>query len=93
MLQNFLYLCKKKTQVVFFVFHFEQLSFSPYECLGLCRHRLKVAQNEKRKKKLLGFSFYINIANVGSVSLGQKVERQSFFSEESIDAAAASLLQ
>ena len=26
-LQNFLYLYKKKTQVVFFVFHFEQLSF------------------------------------------------------------------
>ena len=30
-LQNFPYLYKKKTQVVFFVFHFEQLSFSPYE--------------------------------------------------------------
>ena len=29
MLQNFLYLYKKKTQVVFFVFHFEQLSFFP----------------------------------------------------------------
>ena len=28
-LQNFLYLYKKKTQVVFFVFHFEQLSFFP----------------------------------------------------------------
>ena len=39
MLQNFLYLYKKKTQVVFFVFHFEQLSFFPYECPGLCRHR------------------------------------------------------
>ena len=38
-LQNFLYLYKKKTQVVFFVFHFEQLSFSLYECPGLCRHR------------------------------------------------------
>ena len=39
MLQNFLYLYKKKTQVVFFVFHFEQLSSFPYECPGLCRHR------------------------------------------------------
>ena len=39
MLQNFLYLYKKKTQVVFFVFHFEQLSLLPYECPGLCRHR------------------------------------------------------
>ena len=29
MLQNFLYLYKKKTQVVFFIFHFEQLSFFP----------------------------------------------------------------
>ena len=38
MLQNFLYLYKKKKQVIFFVFHFEQLSFSPYECPGLCRH-------------------------------------------------------
>ena len=33
MLQNFLYLYKKKTQVIFFVFHFEQLSFLPYEYL------------------------------------------------------------
>ena len=29
MLQNYLYLHKKKTQVVFFVFHFKQLSFFP----------------------------------------------------------------
>ena len=39
MLQNFLYLYKKKTQVDFFVFHFKQLSFFPYECPGLCWHR------------------------------------------------------
>ena len=51
------------------VCHLEQLSFSPYECPGLCRHRpgihkgkMKVALNEKRKK-LRGFSFSINIAN------------------------------
>ena len=29
MLQNFLYLYKKKTKVVFFIFYFEQLSFFP----------------------------------------------------------------
>ena len=34
MLQNLLCLWKKKTHVVFFVFHLEQLSFSPYECPG-----------------------------------------------------------
>ena len=28
---------EKKTHVVFFVFHLEQLLFSPYECPGLCR--------------------------------------------------------
>ena len=39
MIQNLLCLWEKKTHVVFFVFHLEQLSFSPYECPGLCRHR------------------------------------------------------
>ena len=39
MLQNLLCLWKKKTHVVFFIFHLEQLSFFPYECPGLCRHR------------------------------------------------------
>ena len=29
------YLCKKKTQVVLFVFHLEK----PYVCPGLCQHR------------------------------------------------------
>ena len=38
MLQNLLCLWKKKTHVVFFVFHLEQFSFSPYKCPGLCRH-------------------------------------------------------
>ena len=37
MLQNFLHLYKKKTQVVFFVFQIEQLSFFPYEFPGLCQ--------------------------------------------------------
>ena len=39
MLQNLIYLYKEKTKVVFFVFHFEQLSFLPNECPGLCPHR------------------------------------------------------
>ena len=38
-LQNLLYFMYKKTHVVFFDFHFEQLYFFPYECPGLCRHR------------------------------------------------------
>ena len=37
MLQNLPYLWKKKTHVVFFVFHLEQLSFFPYKCPGLCQ--------------------------------------------------------
>ena len=32
MLQNLLCLCKKKTQVVFLVFHFKQIWVLPYEC-------------------------------------------------------------
>ena len=35
MLQNLVYLWKKKTHVVFFGFHLEQLSFSPYDTLLL----------------------------------------------------------
>ena len=38
-LQNLLYFMYKKTHVVFFVFHFEQLSFFPNECPDLFRHR------------------------------------------------------
>ena len=69
MLQNLLYFYNKKIRIVFFVFHFEQLLFFPNECPSLCRYRpghslgkMKVAQNEKRKK-LRGFSYYKNIAN------------------------------
>ena len=76
MLQNFQYLYKKKTQVVFFVFHFEQLSSFPYGFkFGLCKTlsnvdidqgihkvKMKVARNEKQKK-LLVFSLYINVGN------------------------------
>ena len=46
-LQNLLYFMYKKTHVVFFVVHFRQLYFFPYEC----RH----ARNEQGKK-LHGFS-------------------------------------
>ena len=54
MLQNLLYFYNKKSCVVFFVFHFEQLSF--------ISETDKVARNEKRKK-LHGFSYCKNIAN------------------------------
>ena len=38
MLQNLLCLWKKKTHVIFFVFHLEQLWVLPYKCPGLCQH-------------------------------------------------------
>ena len=70
MLQNLLSLWKKKTHLVFCVFHFEQLSFFPYGCpvyvniyQDIHKGKVKLAQNEKRKK-LHGFSFSINIANL-----------------------------
>ena len=54
----------------FFVFHFAQLSFLSYEYpldyvtidQGIHKIKMKVAWNEKRKK-LHGFSFYVNIGN------------------------------
>ena len=65
MLQNLLCLWKKKTHVVFFVFHFKQLSFFPlvylYIYQSIHKEKIKVAWNEKWKK-LHGF-FFINIAN------------------------------
>ena len=65
MLQNLLCLWKKKTHVVFFVLHLEQLSFAlVYVDIdqGIHKGKMKVALNEKRNK-LHGFSFSINIAN------------------------------
>ena len=41
------YFYKKKTRVVFFIFHFEQLY--------LFQEEMKVARNEKRKKNYVGF--------------------------------------
>ena len=35
--QNLLYFMYKKTQVIFFVFHFVQLYILTYECPGLCQ--------------------------------------------------------
>ena len=35
MLQNLLFLWKKKTHVVFFLFNLDQFPFFPYECPGL----------------------------------------------------------
>ena len=62
MLQNFLYLYKKKTKVVFFVLHFEELVIDK----GIHKIKMKVAEKEKRKK-LHGFSFYIDVANFEAV--------------------------
>ena len=87
MLQNLLCLWKKKTHVVFFVFHLKQLLFFPYGCPGLCRHKpvhkgkMKVALNEKQKKTTWVF-FLHKHSKFWSISLGQKVERKPFFSEE-----------
>ena len=51
---------KENQHTVFFVVHLEQLSFSPYECLGLCRHRPehsgKIEKHfSKLRKKKLGY--------------------------------------
>ena len=69
MLQNLLSLWKKKTHLVFCVFHFEQLSFFPYGCpvyvnidQGNHKGKMKVALTEKQKK-LHRLSFSIKIAN------------------------------
>ena len=79
MLQNFLYLYKKKTQVPkrftststsFFRFSLQATFIFPimnalvYVDIdqGIFKVKMKVAQNVK-VKKLLGFSFYINIGN------------------------------
>ena len=50
MLQNLLCSWKKKTHVVFFIFHFEQLYFSPYECPGLCQNRPGYSKGKNEKK-------------------------------------------
>ena len=62
----------KKTQVVFFVFHFEQLYI-------YLMNALVYVQNEKRKK-LRGFSYYYkNIANFDAFLLGIKLSANLLF--------------
>ena len=85
-LQNLLCLWKKKTQVVFFVFHLEQLwvlplwmpwSMSTYT-RAFIKVKLKVAWNEKWKKPV-GFSFSINIANFEAFLDVKKLSANLFF--------------
>ena len=61
-LRNFLYLYKEKTHVVFSFFIFPFMNALVYVDIGQGIHKvkMKVAWNEKQKK-ILGFSFYINI--------------------------------
>ena len=70
MLQNFLYLYKKKIQVVFFSFfilsnfHFYLINALVYVNIDQGIHNGKNEICSKWKaKKLIGFSFYINIKN------------------------------
>ena len=59
---------EKENPCSFFVFHLEQLSFSPYECPGLCRHRPghslgeKIKLREMKKPTWVGFSYDKNMA-------------------------------
>ena len=50
-LQNLPYFWNKETQIVFLIFHFEELWICNSGCPGLCRHRPgypgKVARNQK----------------------------------------------
>ena len=83
MLQNLLCSWKKKTQVVFFIFHLEQLLFSPYECPGLCprafiREKWKLLKMKKRNI-LHGFSFSINIANFEAFCFVFKLTKNLLF--------------
>ena len=86
MLQNLLYFYDKKTHVVFFVLHFEQLLYYPNECPGLCQHRpghslvkkMKVARNEKRKKQRR-FSYHKNIANFEAFGGTKTLAKTSYF--------------
>ena len=59
MLQNWLYFWNKKIQLVFFVFHFEQLWIFNSECPDLCwhrpRHPLLKIQSCLKEKNYLGF--------------------------------------
>ena len=68
---HLLYFYNKKTHIDFFVFHFKQLSFFPYECPGLCRHRpghslvkkIKLLEMKNENNYINRFTYYKNIAN------------------------------
>ena len=86
-LQNFLYLYKKKTQVVFFVFHFKQLSFFPYECpayvdidQGIHKGKNESCSKWKTKKTTWVFFLY-KYRKFWSISLEFKLERKTFILE------------
>ena len=77
-------LWKKKTYVLFFVFHLDQLMNAlVYVDIeqGIHKVKLKNALNEKRKK-LCGFSISMNNGKFLSILPEQKVELKPLFSEE-----------
>ena len=56
-LQNLLYFMYKKTHVVFFLFHFVQLYFFPYECPGLTLQNLLYFMYKKTHVVFFVFHF------------------------------------
>ena len=83
MLQNFLYLYKKKTQIPFFIlsnFHFYLLNALVYVDIGI--HKGKNESCLKWKtKKLLGFSSLYKYREFWCISLEFKLECKSFILE------------
>ena len=76
----YVYVKRKHRYVVFFVFYFEQ-HMNALVCVnldqGIHKVKLKVARNEK---KVLGFSFYKNIANIEACLLQlKKLSTNLFF--------------
>ena len=69
---------KENPSVFCFVFHLKELSFFPYECPGLCRHRNQSCSKWKTKK-LRGFSFSINIAYFEAFLSVFKLTKNLFF--------------
>ena len=64
-LQNLPYLWNVNSQIIFFIFHFEQLFICNNGCPGLCFincYKSKVAQNDKQKN-LIGFTYSKIMAN------------------------------
>ena len=87
---SMLYLWKKKTQVVVFVFNFEQLWLLYYNALvyvdidqGIHKVKLKIACNEKQKKTTWVFFIY-KYGKFWRVLPEQKVDLKPLFSKECI---------